>query len=120
MAKKTITVQPYGVVVVFTDSRKEYERLTGNEPGHTEGSSGNCGTSKLTGYVIGVYDKELSTLVHECTHCSMWMLMNSGINVTDSDGEVMAYLNDYIFTEGRAIIPYDTRPKRESLKVVPA
>lgn len=111
MANKTVTANPYGIRVVFTDSRKEYDRLTDNATGSTEGSSGSCGTSKITGYVIGVFDKELSTLVHECTHCSMWMLMNAGINVTDSDGEVMAYLNDWLFTEGRAIIPYDTRPK---------
>lgn len=90
-----VAIRPYGVTLVLTDNRKAFQRLSGASD---DGSCGMCvGTGD--GYVIGVFDGELSTLVHELTHLILMVAEHNGIDPFSSRGEPLAYLMDDLFTE---------------------
>lgn len=48
-------------------------------------------------YLIGWYDRNPGSLVHECVHCGMFVLQRAGIDPTGDAGEALAYLTDYLF-----------------------
>lgn len=47
--------------------------------------------------VIGVFNGSLSTIVHEVTHLSLFLLKERGMDPNDSCGENLAYIQTYLF-----------------------
>lgn len=47
-------------------------------------------------YVIGWYDKTVSTLLHELLHCVLYILSSRNIDIT-KDEETACYILQYIF-----------------------
>ncbi|QQV57869.1 hypothetical protein ACJBUE_20995 (plasmid) [Ralstonia syzygii subsp. celebesensis] len=43
----------------------------------------------------------LQTLCHECVHAALFILDGAGVDVTESNGEPLAYLTDFLFGKGR-------------------
>lgn len=50
-------------------------------------------------YIIGWFDKKLSTLVHELAHLTFDVLTYSGVRVSKSNDEAFAYLIDALLDE---------------------
>lgn len=48
-------------------------------------------------YVVGWFDGDIQTLVHESCHLALMVLNHAGIDPRDSDGEAMCYLIDSMF-----------------------
>lgn len=48
-------------------------------------------------YLVGVYDKELGTLVHELSHTALNIVANSNFLAHDGNGEPFSYLLNYLF-----------------------
>jgi len=46
---------------------------------------------------IGIFNNSLGTIVHECTHASLFMLNERSMDPSDSQGEALAYLQEYLF-----------------------
>lgn len=95
----TVTVAPYGAVVTFSRSKVGWSRLAPESP--AKGLAGACTELSPGHYLIGWFDGKLSTLVHECTHAAMFLLQHVGIDPTDSQGETLAYLLEWLFVQGR-------------------
>jgi hypothetical protein len=43
-------------------------------------------------YMVGVFDKKVTTLAHECAHLAISILAGHGIPVTTENDEAFAYL----------------------------
>lgn len=48
-------------------------------------------------YVIGVFDKDITTLHHEANHVALDVVSNSGFDAHDGRGEPFCYLSEMIF-----------------------
>ena len=48
-------------------------------------------------YLVGVYDKNLGTLVHELSHTALNILETANFNAHDGNGEPFCYLLNYLF-----------------------
>ncbi|QYD70160.1 hypothetical protein KZJ38_07595 [Paraburkholderia edwinii] len=106
--KRTITVPPYGVKVTFTDKPKTYGVLRDTEA--PVGAAGMCGHDGYGNFVVGVFDRKPSTLVHECVHASIMILGMVGIDVRNDNGEAMAYLTDWLWSSGQCLCDANTEP----------
>lgn len=106
MQKASRFVVPiYGGQVIRCTTRKAFRtaahrlNFAGVEP--DDRSPGLCHQYDLTSgsavYMIGWFNRKPETLVHECVHCSQFILVRAGIDPRDSDGETMAYLTGYLF-----------------------
>lgn len=63
-------------------------------------TNGECFMNHLNNeLVIGVFNNKLSTIVHESTHASLFILDKACINPYDSNGEAMAYIQAHLFDE---------------------
>ena len=67
--------------------------------GKVHDASGTCGTSThmvnpegKSLYLVGVYDKSISTLIHELAHVIFAIGEHVGIKAYDSSGEPLCYL----------------------------
>ena len=49
--------------------------------------------------IIGVFNNELSTLVHELTHAVLFISEQKCFNAYDSNGETVAYIMGHLFDE---------------------
>ena len=49
--------------------------------------------------VIGWFDGDLSTLMHEVTHTTFYVLDGAGVKVDANNHEVFCYLQEYIFSK---------------------
>ncbi len=55
-------------------------------------------------YLIGVFDQQISTLVHECAHVSFYVCSDVGVTTKPEDAnETYCYLLDRMFS---AFLPY--------------
>jgi len=95
MSKATVPLAPYGATLTLTDSRETFQKLSGAS---CEGCDGMA-ASVCGGYVIGWFDGELNTLVHECTHVSLFLMEHVGMDVHAAGGEPMAYLMGWMVEE---------------------
>ncbi|BAP15849.1 hypothetical protein AVU67_gp43 [Ralstonia phage RSJ2] len=96
----TVTVAPYGAQVTFVGTKVGWLGQTGERA-----PVGVCGLSQGHGdgrFTVGVFSGGLSTLIHECCHCAMQILEHYGIDPRDSQGEVMAYLTEWLVTVARS------------------
>lgn len=48
-------------------------------------------------YLVGVYDNDLGTLVHELAHTTLSIIETANFNAHDGNGEPFAYLMNYLF-----------------------
>lgn len=83
-----LPLDPYACTLTLCDSRRTFKRLTGVDP---SGAVGMCCTAD-GGWVLGWFDGEPLTLVHEATHVALFVLEHVGIDPFTSQGEPMAYL----------------------------
>jgi len=95
---------PYSEPVTFTDDPAQFARLTGTPICDT--AAGLTGWHKKYGLVVGVFDGDARTLVHELVHCVLYILDMKGIKPYDieSKGEPMAYLTDYLYGYGLRLL----------------
>lgn len=93
-----LRIEPYCYSLIATDDRKTFSRLTGED---TIGSLGMCSTHKKDNsiLVLGVFDDEVATLVHEIVHIVLRVFELCGVDPIASSGEPMAYLTDNLFTK---------------------
>lgn len=83
-----LPLDPYACTLTLVDSRRTYRRLTGAD---STGAVG-CVDEVESGWVLGWFDDEPLTLVHEATHVALYVLKHVGIDPFASEGEPMAYL----------------------------
>lgn len=63
-------------------------------------SNGECLMNQENREVtIGIFNNDLGTVVHEITHATLFVLDTAGINPFDSNGELMAYIQQHLFYE---------------------
>ncbi len=68
----------------------------------TRCSNGECFMNHENGeLIIGIFNNDLSTLVHELTHAVLFISNQRYFNVYDSDGETMAYIMAHLFDEAK-------------------
>lgn len=97
-------VQPYGDLIRFTRSRKEWAAAvqadsyanSGDELGHLD-ADGICWWSP-NGYVVGVFNGKPGTLAHELSHACLTMLDRRGIDVQEANQEPFCYLLGHLIT----------------------
>jgi hypothetical protein len=53
--------------------------------------------------VIGWFDGEIATLVHECVHAAMAVLDDKGVPISRENDEALAYTIDYLFATLRKV-----------------
>lgn len=64
--------------------------------------------------VIGIFNNSISTIVHEVTHATLFILEQRFINPHDSNGEVMAYIQAHLFDEiNKRMIKYHKKAKND-------
>lgn len=109
---KIISLDLYGVSVVFTSTEKDFnsatsfmlripykEHIPTGEYQGVEKQLTRAKTRKLV-CVIGVFNGAQNVLVHECAHAAFDILSHVGIPTpTDSANEAFAYLIDYLFAQ---------------------
>jgi hypothetical protein len=101
---KKIDVSIYGMVIYLTSSKKQFsecvkwvnvekKRLYCGCSMHIENQKGH------SFILIGVFNNELSTLVHECSHASFQILKWAEVDANEGSNEAFCYLNGYIFDQ---------------------
>lgn len=95
MSKAVVPLAPYPATLTLTDSRRTFQKLSGTS------SKGCDGMTAVVdgGYVIGWFDGNTATLVHEATHVSLFLMEHCVIDPCATDGEPMAYLMGHIVQE---------------------
>lgn len=95
--QRGIEIAPYGLRGVFTDSPRDFGRLAGTA---LRDCLGVYMVGKKGEHVIGVFDGNLYTLVHECVHAAMAVLQQVGIDPLSNNSESLAYLVDWLVAQG--------------------
>ncbi|PNK64550.1 hypothetical protein A6J33_018060 [Pantoea sp. FDAARGOS_194] len=91
------------------DEWVQAEKSLGVDAGSLSFALGRCRHyhNESTGenmYLIGVFDNNLSTLVHECAHATFYCCSDVGVTVkTDEPNETYCYLLDRMFSH---FLPY--------------
>jgi hypothetical protein len=98
--RSTYVVQPYGMRVVFTNTVKEFHALRHSKVDFRNTAGGFDAGKKAYG-VIGVFDGNLMTLVHEAVHAASSILTVCGIDPQSNGAEPLAYLVDHLVAVGR-------------------
>lgn len=97
---KKITAHPYGAKIRFyTDHaayRAAYRRETGSDPdGEPAGETFRIDTCD---YLVGVFDGNLATAVHEASHTAHSICRDANIDPREASGEeAYAYLVEHIW-----------------------
>lgn len=100
-----INIPIYGGKIILVKDRKQFHRLAhkyNRECERDDYCYGRClelSRRGVTHYLVGVFNGEQRTLVHELAHATMWTLDRVGINPTDSNGETYCYLLAQLFAE---------------------
>lgn len=94
--RRDYVIAPYGIKVIFTDNRVIWNKLYGSDfvDEYTHGCTVHA--LKRGALLVGVFDRNWLTGVHECTHLAMLVLKLAGIKPTDSNSEPLAYLVDHL------------------------
>jgi len=87
--------------IVF--SLKEYKEICKkkHEFDYTDDHhNANCLMNDTNGsFVIGIFEDEDTHILHECVHIALWLLKIRDIDPSDSLGELLAYLTEYLYEE---------------------
>ena len=79
-------------------------------------NNGECFMNPENGeVVIGIFNNSISTIVHEATHATLFILESRFMNPFDSNGEAMAYIQAHLFDEiNKRMIKYHKKVKNAS------
>ena len=123
MAKKKWPKLPYYLIPLFhcahvylCRSREEWNQAC-NYLGCNKGEIGMLAGATQTYqnieqqenlYLLGVFNGEVATLVHECAHIAFYVCRDTGVTVdTEGANETYCYLLDRMFTEFLPLIKQD-------------
>lgn len=103
--KKTHYYLPiFGVNINFVFNKKDFKYLAEKYQDfiydREVSNNGEC----LMNYenreiTIGIFNNDLGTVIHELTHATLFVLETGYMNPHDSNGEVMAYIQQHLFYE---------------------
>ena len=105
--KVSTIIQPYGIKVFLLTNRKKYRKELLKKTGYkedyaykTNGVAHMLGNKKgeLVVYV-GWFNKDISTLVHECNHAILFLFDEYDLNAYDSMGEHFCYIQQKLFND---------------------
>lgn len=85
--------------VVFTNTVKEFHALRHSKVDF-RGTHGGWDAGKKVDGVIGVFDGNLLSLVHEAVHAASYILTTCGIDPQSNEAEPLAYLVDHLVAVG--------------------
>lgn len=90
----TYEIPLYRSLVQFTRSRKEFAAALADVGSYPDVSGMAGGVQELPhgNYIMGVFDRSLSTLVHECAHLALSVVRNAGFQAEDGNQEPFCYL----------------------------
>ena len=92
-----------GRVIAYRDRAKHAEAVMacGGAKDDDETCRGVCFPAENDAghrlYVLGWFDGEPPTLVHECGHIAMFIVNHAGMDPRDSSGEAYCYILDFVF-----------------------
>lgn len=99
MKPMKIKVDIYSYEVIIVGTREAFNaavKRRGFEPADTGDAAGVCYSFSHVSF-IGIFDREIDTLVHELTHATLFILKSRSIDPLSSNGEPAAYLMEYLF-----------------------
>lgn len=101
--RRIYTVPPFDLRVVFLDTRRDFFVVHKGEHRAAvgEGTRGICVPGDNVDFIIGVFNRKLPTLVHECSHCAVFILQLCGIDPMSNNDEPQAFLTEHLFEVGR-------------------
>lgn len=97
-----IQVAPYPVDVefIFDEAKyiRKYKKLKGVTPelSRTDGCTYYVHESYI---IVGIFNKDVVTLVHEINHIAIYTLGYVGLPITDESSEAFTYVVDYLLRE---------------------
>lgn len=97
--RSTYTVQPYGMQVTYTNTVKEFHALRHSKVDF-RGTHGGFDAGKKVDCVVGVFDGDTLSLVHEAVHAASYILQACGIDPQSNQAEPLAYLVDHLVAIG--------------------
>lgn len=101
-----LRVSPYPIQIWFTNDILKFKQkrkdILGTEI--TDVGVGHCSTDGYGCIVFGVFDKKLSTLVHELSHVMVHIFEYIGMNINNHTTEAFAYLMDNLYTQCENLI----------------
>jgi hypothetical protein len=97
---KTFIHNMFKFQVMFLDNKKDCELIINHEEINCDINfvNGICINEIKEYCIIGVFDNELGTLVHEATHCALFQLNRIGEQI-QYDCELLPYLIENIYNE---------------------
>lgn len=93
-------MSPYGMRIVFTDTVKEFHALRYHNDYSVRDLHGAFDAGKAVDCVVGVFDGNLMTLVHEAVHAASAILKDCEIDPQSNNAEPRAYLVDHLVAVG--------------------
>ena len=118
MSPVPIYLEMFRTNVVVTYSREAFFEVVqewGSEEHEFDTDvSGLCWSDPENGILVGVFEDGIKTLIHELTHASIFVLQRIGADPNDSNGELMAFLMEYLFDKATAEKTKQSRKKRKS------
>lgn len=100
------TIYPIDIYLMSFETANKRQFECGGR-GHSFYDSEDCWV--VIAIDLDKYD--LTTLIHECLHASLFILDHIGLKVNDENSEALCYLNDFIFKK-----VYDRILKTKPLK----
>lgn len=106
-----LRVPVYGTKVHVFTCRKAYKRMVRRKTRNDGSSKGMDGVCLPNGcrYFVGIFDRKISTLVHELTHVAMFEAVRTNFHIDNSNDEALAYLMGYLTTAALAALPELTK-----------
>lgn len=98
-----IQIRPYGCELMFTQSRNEFraERAKYTADPIDLDTIAGCASDFQGGsfHIVGVFDGEESTLVHELSHVTIKVMHHIGTEINDQTCEPFCYLLEDLFLQ---------------------
>lgn len=98
---KRIDIDPFRQTLYITFDKEEYlyKRNQFKEPvGDLDGTAGIASDEDGV-HVVGIFDNQLATLVHELGHVVIKVLESCNIEITGKNSEMFCYLQDNLFEQ---------------------
>lgn len=96
-----LQINPYPATLFFTCDREEYnnkrEEYT-SVPIDTYEAGGICSDFDDI-FLVGIFDNEISTIIHELNHVCIKVFTFIGMNVNLETQEAFCYLHQYLFEQ---------------------
>lgn len=99
MAKKEFHIPIYGGVLRVVTSREEFLKETEDDDEDLEMNVADCAGltavshgGKYPIYLVGIFDHNLATVVHEMGHVSIFIAEHCGFRINEETSECFCYL----------------------------